>query len=73
MSIKKDNQKEEFYNLIIGKGAFRIFKDACAKFNIINDWHEYMNEEYRKIVIMWYNKNNIEFKLEVQNEIIRVI
>lgn len=73
MSIKKDNQKEEFYNLIIGKGAFRRFKDACAKFNIINDWHEYINEEYRKIVIMWCNKNNIEFKLEVQNEIIRVI
>ncbi len=61
-SIKKDNQKEELYNLIIGKIAFRKFKDAFIKFNIINDWYKYMNEEYRKVAIMWCNKNRIEFK-----------
>ena len=48
--------------LIQGKGAFRRFKDYCAKMNIIQEWYDFKNKRYKEIAIEWSKQNKLEYK-----------
>ena len=53
--------RNNLYRLIQGKGAFRRFKDYCIEVNIIQDWYNYREEEYKEIAINWCRENNLEY------------
>lgn len=61
-TIKDKKIKNQLYNSLYGKGAFRRFKDTCSNFNIINDWYNFKNGRYKEIAINWCKKNNIEIE-----------
>ena len=61
-TIKDKKIKNQLYNYLYGKGAFRRFKDTCSNFNIINDWYNFRNGRYKEIAINWCKKNNIEIE-----------
>ena len=61
-TIKDKKIKNQLYNSLYGKGAFRRFKDSCSNFNIINDWYNFRNGRYKEIAINWCKKNNIEIE-----------
>lgn len=61
-TIKDKKIKNQLYNSLYGKGAFRRFKDTCSNFNIINDWYNFRNGRYKEIAINWCKKNNIEIE-----------
>lgn len=62
LTIKDTKISDELLSKIKGKGAFRRFKDTLIKFNIIQDWYDFRQEQYKIIAVNWCNKNNIEFE-----------
>lgn len=49
-----DTHKQDIlYIAIEGKGAFRRFKDALYKVDLIDEWHEFSNREDRAEVLEW--------------------
>ena len=62
LTIKDTKISDELLSKIKGKGAFRRFKDTLIKFNIIQDWFDFRQEQYKIIAVNWCNKNNIEFE-----------
>lgn len=48
-------------NAIKGKGAFRRFKDLAHQYHIINQWYQFLNNEYKNIAINWCQKHNLSF------------
>lgn len=62
LTIKDTKISDELLSKIKGKGAFRRFKDTLIKLNIIQDWYDFRQEQYKIIAVNWCNKNNIEFE-----------
>lgn len=62
LTIKDTKISDELLSKIKGKGVFRRFKDTLIKFNIIQDWYDFRQEQYKIIAVNWCNKNNIEFE-----------
>ena len=48
--------------VIQGRGAFRRFKDYCAKMKIIQDWYDFRDKKYKQIAIEWCKRNKLEYK-----------
>ena len=59
LNLKNKDIRDQLWNTIHGKGAFRRFKDLAARFGILEDWFLYLNQQYRKIAIKWCRENNI--------------
>ena len=57
-TIKDKEIKNQLYNSLYDKGAFRRFKDTCSSFNMYN----FRNGRYKEIAINWCKKNNIEIE-----------
>ncbi len=51
-TIKDNEIKNQLYNSLYGKGAFRRFKDTCSSFNMYN----FRNGRYKEIAINWCKK-----------------
>lgn len=47
--------------LIQGKGAFKRFKDYCARMNIIQEWYNFRDKRYKEIAIDWCRQNQLEY------------
>ena len=59
LNLKNKDIRDQLWNTIHGKGAFRRFKDLAARFGVLEDWFLYLNQQYRKIAIKWCRENNI--------------
>ncbi|MFI3255401.1 MAG: UPF0158 family protein [Eubacteriales bacterium] len=54
--------KEQLWEAIRGKGAFRRFKQCVNYHGIEKMWYHFHDEGYRKIAIDWCEANHLEFK-----------
>ncbi len=61
-SIKDLKISDTLQIAIQGSGAFRRFKDACHRFNIIEQWYSYKAEVLKEIAISWCNDNDLEYE-----------
>ena len=61
-TIKDKKIKNQLYNSLYGKGAFRRFKDTCINFEIIEDWYKFRDKKYKEIAINWCKENNIDYE-----------
>ena len=61
-SIQDSNISDGLQIAIQGKGVFRRFKDACHRFDVIEQWYSYKSEALKDIAISWCNDNNLEYK-----------
>lgn len=66
-SISKPDRKELLSMALIGKGAFRRFKDVLDELNLTEDWYEYRLEAFIETSKEWCEKNAIGYT-EAKND-----
>jgi hypothetical protein len=64
LSLKDRKASEILNGAIKGKGAFRRFKDALHRLNLIDQWHAYREDAVRQGAIDWCELNEIPFQDE---------
>ena len=47
---------------IIGRGAFRRFKDGIRTLGVEKDWYKFEEEAHRNAAIEWCEENGIEYE-----------
>jgi len=62
LSLPIEEQKNEMYSLIKGKGAFSRFHGGLERFLIKDKWYEYRDNELNNFAIDWCKDNAIEIK-----------
>ena len=62
-SIEDSKRSEALQIAIQGKGAFARFKEACHRFDIIEQWYLYKTNALKEIAIEWCKKNNLEYEV----------
>lgn len=70
-TVENEEAQEWLSNAIVGKGAFRRFRAACEKFNLLQDWYDYQDKEHRALAIQWCEDNGIVWyneKVEEEQE-----
>ena len=62
LSLPIEEQKNEMYSLIKGKGAFSRFHGGLERFLLKDKWYEYRDNALNDFVIDWCKDNDIEIK-----------
>ncbi|NEU04243.1 UPF0158 family protein [Clostridium senegalense] len=60
-----ENLKVELNLNISGEDAFRAFKSALYRLDLIDQWYNFKDKEFLKFLAQWCNKNEIEYILEI--------
>jgi Uncharacterised protein family (UPF0158) len=60
--LKDKKAKQQLSNAIIGRGAFRRFKDQAISLGVIEDWYSFKRECYKDIAIEWCEMNGLEYE-----------
>lgn len=60
--IDNEEIKDELYESIRGKGAFRRFKDTIYNLNVKNSWYDFKAHALKKIAIEWCEENDIIYE-----------
>jgi len=61
-SIPIEEQREEMFNLIRGKGAFFRFKQGIERFLLKEKWYKYRDSEITRFAEEWCQENNIQYE-----------
>ena len=61
-NIKNIEIRNDLYNITIGKGSFKRFKDALLRYDLLKNWYSFRDNEYKNIAKDWCNKNNIKYE-----------
>ena len=59
--VKDDEAREWLGNAIRGRGAFRMFRATCERFDLTADWYRYKEQAYRWKAIDWCLENGLEY------------
>jgi hypothetical protein len=59
LSIEDDEMRNDMYNAIKGRGAFRMFKDKIHYYGIEQDWYRYRDDTFYEIAREWCEYNEI--------------
>lgn len=59
-NLPNGRKKEELYDSIQGRGAFRRFKDSVCDLGLEQKWYKYRDDAYEKLAIEWCEDNGIE-------------
>lgn len=62
VSLKDQSIREELYEAIQGRGAFRRFKDGIIELGVDKQWHKYKENKIKELVIEWCKDHNIEIQ-----------
>ena len=59
---KTDGDAREWLsNAVHGRGAFRMFRAACERFGLIQDWYDFRDRCHRATAILWCEENGIVY------------
>ncbi|MGO4109101.1 UPF0158 family protein [Paenibacillus sp. YAF4_2] len=61
-TLEDEKINEALNDAIIGKGAFRRFKDKVIEFGIDKQWYTYKENRIKELVIEWCIEHDIEFQ-----------
>jgi hypothetical protein len=61
LSVEGRGVSETLYSSIIGRGAFRRFKDAVHRVGLADEWYLYRDKAIRQIAIDWCDLHKIKF------------
>lgn len=62
LSIKDQRIREELYDAIQGRGAFRRFKDGVIEHGVDKHWYMYRENKIKELVIDWCKEHDIEIR-----------
>ena len=54
--------RKELSDAIIGRGAFRRFKDGIRRLGVEKDWYKYEEDVHKNTAIEWCEENGIEYE-----------
>lgn len=58
-TVKDEEAQEWLNNAIHGRGAFRMFRAACEKFHLLEDWYDFEAQAHRDLAAAWCENNGI--------------
>lgn len=58
----EEDIREELFDTIQGRGAFRRFKDSILEHNIEKQWYDYKERKIKELVIKWCKDHDIEIQ-----------
>lgn len=59
---RSDTEYKRLSRAIIGKGAFRRFKDEVYRLGIEKEWYEWRDNTYKRRAIEWCEENGLEYE-----------
>lgn len=62
LSIKDQRIREELYDAIQGRGAFRRFKDGLLEHGVDKQWYQYRENKIKELVIHWCKEHDLEIR-----------
>ena len=60
-SVMDDEIREGLLDKIVGRGAFRRFKDAIKSHGLEEEWYSFRQEALEKIAIDWLERNELSY------------
>ncbi|MCC5912927.1 MAG: hypothetical protein JJU46_01010 [Balneolaceae bacterium] len=60
--------KDDLFNAIRGRGAFRYFKDKVFDYGIRNDWFSFKNQVMKKIAADFLDSEGIAYKDDLREQ-----
>ncbi|MBQ9154877.1 MAG: GNAT family N-acetyltransferase [Solobacterium sp.] len=54
--------KEWMGNAIHGRGAFRMFRAAAERFDLLSDWYDFQEKAHRATAMVWCEENGIIYE-----------
>jgi hypothetical protein len=61
-TLEDDDIREEMYEVIQGRGAFRRFKDGIMEHGVDKHWYNYKESKIKELVIEWCREYDIEIE-----------
>ena len=61
-TVEDPEASNELEFAIRGKGAFRMFKHTCRRFDLVQDWRAFRAEALRQIARRWCIDNGLEYE-----------
>lgn len=61
LSLADGQQRDQLWDGIHGRGAFRTFRMLADNFGLTDKWYEYQADAYREIAEEWCRDHDIEF------------
>lgn len=61
-TVPMEEQREELFNLIKGRGAFSRFRQGLERFLLIDKWHQYRDHALAEFAKRWCQDNEIKYK-----------
>lgn len=58
-TLVEEEIREELYEAIQGRGAFRRFKDGIIEHGVEKEWYEYKEKRIKELVIDWCKEHDI--------------
>jgi hypothetical protein len=66
-SIPTEEQRDEMFSLIQGKGAFSRFRQGIERFILKDKWYKFRDLEIAKFAEEWCQENDIEYENDTKN------
>ena len=60
-SVNDDDMRDDLYDAIRGRGAFRRFKDRVHVYGMTEVWYRYRDAALREIAIAWCEEHGIRY------------
>lgn len=61
-TLEDEDIREEMYEVIQGRGAFRRFKDGIMEHGVDKHWYRYKESKIKELVIEWCKEHDIEIE-----------
>lgn len=58
-TLSDEEVREELFEAIQGRGAFRRFKDGIREHDVEKQWYEFKEKKIKELVIEWCKENNL--------------
>lgn len=61
LAFEDENLSNDLLHQIRGRGAFRRFRDALHRHDIVEEWHQFRQAALEAIAVDWLEANNIPY------------
>jgi hypothetical protein len=61
-TLEDEDIREELFEAIQGRGAFRRFKDGIIEHGVDKQWYKYKESKIKELVIEWCREQDIEIQ-----------
>lgn len=58
-TLSEAEVRDELFEAIQGRGAFRRFKDGIREHDVEKQWYEFKEKKIKELVIEWCKENNL--------------